>query len=120
MPKKKSEDKPPAGAPAYMTTYGDMMTLLLTFFVLLLSFSSMRDAKFRRAMGSLKGALGVLPFEQSVLKPEIVPIPQLTNLQESEIEESITKLEDILSISILSVFDLIMLMLLFVAILIKS
>ena len=97
MARKKKEEKPPAGSPAYMTTYGDMMTLLLTFFVLLLSFSSMREAKFRRAMGSLKGALGVLPHEQSVIKPERVPIPQLTNLQESEIEESIVKLEDILS-----------------------
>jgi len=97
MPRKKPEEEPPKGAPAYMTTYGDMMTLLLTFFVLLLSFSSIREAKFRRAIGSLKGALGVLPFEQSVLKPEKIPIPQLTNLQESEIAESIVKLEDILS-----------------------
>jgi len=97
MARKKKEEKPPKGSPAYMTTYGDMMTLLLTFFVLLLSFSSMREAKFRRAMGSLKGALGVLPHEQSVIKPERVPIPQLTNLQESEIEESIVRLEDILS-----------------------
>jgi len=77
-----------------MTTYGDMMTLLLTFFVLLLSFSSMRDAKFRRAIGSLKGALGVMPFEQSVIVPEFVPIPQLTNLQESEIQESLVELEE--------------------------
>ncbi len=97
MARKKIEEERRRGAPAYMTTYGDMMTLLLTFFVLLLSFSSLRDAKFRRAMGSLKGALGVLPFEQSVIRPERVPIPQLTNLQESEIEESIAKLEDMLS-----------------------
>ena len=97
MARKKTEEEPPKGSPAYMTTYGDMMTLLLTFFVLMLSFSSIREAKFRRAMGSLKGALGVLPHEQSIIKPERVPIPQLTNLQESEIEESIVKLEDILS-----------------------
>lgn len=93
MPEKK-EECPPKGSPAYMTTYGDMMTLLLTFFVLLLSFSSMREAKFRRAIGSLKGALGVLPHEQSVVVPQIVPIPQLTNLQESEIAESITELQE--------------------------
>lgn len=91
---KKAEECPPKGAPAYMTTYGDLMTLLLTFFVLLLSFSSMREAKFRRAIGSLKGALGVLPNEQSIVEPQIIPIPQMTNLQESEISETIVEMQE--------------------------
>ena len=47
-------------SPAWMTTYGDMMTLLLCFFVLILSFSSVEISKFKKAMGSLKGALGML------------------------------------------------------------
>lgn len=54
--KKKEEDKP-TGAPAWMVTYGDMMTLILTFFVLLLSFSIIEEEKFRAAMGAFKGAL---------------------------------------------------------------
>jgi chemotaxis protein MotB len=58
--KKKCPDPPPEGAPAWMTTYGDMVTLLLTFFVLLISFSSVQEAKFKKAMRSLQGALGVL------------------------------------------------------------
>ena len=91
---KKQEVCPPKGAPAYMMTYGDLMTLLLTLFVLLLSFSSMREAKFRRAIGSLKRALGVLPHEQAVIVPENVPIPQLSNLQESEISESIVEMQE--------------------------
>ncbi|MCH8285165.1 flagellar motor protein MotB [candidate division KSB1 bacterium] len=94
MSARKAEECPPKGAPAYMTTYGDLMTLLLTFFVLLLSFSSMREAKFRRAIGSLKGALGVLPNEQSTVEPQIIPIPQMTNLQESEISESIVEMQE--------------------------
>ena len=94
MAKKKKEECPPVGSPGYMTTYGDMMTLLLTFFVLLLSFSSMREAKFRRAMGSLKGALGVLPQEQSVIKAEEVPIPKLTNLQEEEISNTMVEMTE--------------------------
>jgi len=50
MPAKKqaeSEEKP-AGAPEWMVTFSDCMTLLLTFFVLLLSFSSFDDRIFRQ------------------------------------------------------------------------
>ena len=93
MPEKK-EECPPKGAPSYMATYGDLMTLLLTFFVLVLSFSSMRQAKFQRAIGSLQGALGVMPEKQSIVQPQMIPIPQLTNLQESEISESLVEMED--------------------------
>ncbi len=39
-------------------TYGDMMSLLLTFFVLLVSFSSLQDRKFHQATQSLKDAFG--------------------------------------------------------------
>jgi chemotaxis protein MotB len=43
-----------------MSTYSDMMALLITFFVLLLSMSTLEQKKFASAMASLKGALGVL------------------------------------------------------------
>lgn len=46
------------GAPAWMATFGDMMSLLLTFFVLLLSFATMDVIKFRQMVGSLKMAFG--------------------------------------------------------------
>ena len=67
MAKKKKEDEQPKGAPAYMTTYGDMMTLLLCFFVLILSFSSMEIEKFKSAAASLRGALSVLPYQTKVI-----------------------------------------------------
>lgn len=60
MAKKKKEECE-EGAPGWMVSYGDMMSLLLTFFVLLLSFSSMQESKFQSAMASIKKALGVLP-----------------------------------------------------------
>lgn len=47
------------GSPAWMATFGDMMSLLLTFFVLLLSFANMDVVKFREALGSVQDALGV-------------------------------------------------------------
>ncbi|MCA9644215.1 MAG: flagellar motor protein MotB [Polyangiaceae bacterium] len=47
------------GAPAWMATFSDLCTLLLTFFVLLLSFANMDVKQFRVALGSVKDALGV-------------------------------------------------------------
>ena len=47
------------GAPAWMATFGDMMSLLLTFFVLLLSFANTDVVKFREMMGSIQDAFGV-------------------------------------------------------------
>lgn len=48
------------GAPAWMATFADMSTLLLTFFVLLLSFANMDVQNFRMALGSVREALGVI------------------------------------------------------------
>jgi len=47
------------GAPAWMATFADMATLLLTFFVLLLSFANMDAQKFSEMLGSVKDAFGV-------------------------------------------------------------
>lgn len=60
-PPKKQSDPPPAeeGAPSWMVTFADMMSLLLCFFVLLLSFSSQNVAKFEEVLGSLQYAFGV-------------------------------------------------------------
>jgi len=56
MPKKQEYKK---GAPAWMTTFSDLVTLLLTFFVLLLSFANTDLIKYKEAVGSLKEAFGV-------------------------------------------------------------
>jgi chemotaxis protein MotB len=47
------------GAPEWMVTFADLMSLLLTFFVLLLSFSNMEIIKFRTMAGSVRNALGL-------------------------------------------------------------
>ena len=52
-------DKPRAGAPDWLVTFGDLMSLLLTFFVLLLSFSNMEMVKFRTMAGSVRNAFGM-------------------------------------------------------------
>jgi chemotaxis protein MotB len=53
------DDEAPTGAPEWIVTFADLMSLLLTFFVLLLSFSSTQVAKFEAVAGSLKDALGM-------------------------------------------------------------
>ncbi|PHV71749.1 flagellar motor protein MotB [Sporanaerobium hydrogeniformans] len=63
---KKKEDEPKKGAPAYMNTYGDMMTLLLTFFVLLFSMSTVDVAKFKALVASFEGAAGILTGGETV------------------------------------------------------
>ena len=42
MGKKKAEEKP-AGAPDWIVTFSDMISLLVTFFVMLMSFSTMEE-----------------------------------------------------------------------------
>lgn len=53
------EEEAEEGAPAWMATFADMMSLLLTFFVLLLSFANMDVVQFRTMMGSVREAFGV-------------------------------------------------------------
>lgn len=61
------------GSGDWALSYGDMMTLLLTFFILIVSFSTTELIKFRQAMGSLKGSLGVLMEDEgnSVIKNDM-------------------------------------------------
>jgi len=50
---------PTEGAPEWMCTFADLMSLLLCFFVLLLSFSEMDRQKFKEIAGALAQAFGV-------------------------------------------------------------
>jgi len=47
------------GAPMWIVTFGDLMSLLMCFFVLLLSFSEMDRNKYRIVSGSMKNAFGI-------------------------------------------------------------
>ena len=59
-PKEKQEECPACevGAPAWMATFADMATLLMAFFVLILSFASVNVPKFEQVAGSIKLAFG--------------------------------------------------------------
>ena len=59
MAVKTPPDEPRAGAPDWMVTFADLMSLLLTFFVLLLSFSSMEVSKFNTLSGAIRSSFGL-------------------------------------------------------------
>lgn len=78
------------GLPAWMGTFADLMSLLMCFFVLLLSFSEMDVLKFKRLAGSMREAFGVqnqidvnsIPKGTSVVAQEFSPgKPEPTPLQ---------------------------------------
>ncbi len=61
---------PPPGAPAWMATFADMATLLMAFFVLILSFAEMNVPKFKQISGSMKDAFGVQRLVPVVEQPK--------------------------------------------------
>ena len=60
MAKKRQED-PPKGSPAWMSTFSDLMNLLLCFFVLLFSMSTVDTDKLEAVVASLQSAISILP-----------------------------------------------------------
>ena len=79
------EEDCPEGLPGWLATFGDLMSLLLTFFVLLLSFSTMSVVNFQHAMGALQGALGVLSGEPQLSLPIRQSMPKTEgNLSQAE------------------------------------
>ncbi len=81
----------PAGLPAWLATFADLMSLLMCFFVLLLSFSEMDAMKFKRLAGSMAQAFGVqnklnvtdVPKGTSIIAQEFSPgIPSPTPINE--------------------------------------
>ena len=61
-------EKQEAGAEPWMLTYGDMVTLLLTFFVLLFAFATIDVQKFRIMIRSVQANLGVVSGGEGVFE----------------------------------------------------
>ncbi len=88
--KRGNNDFEEPSSPAWMTTYGDMMTLLLCFFILLLSFANVDEVKFSTAMYFLQGALGILPEMDSTNESS-----KIQKMKEIKLEENVKKIDEI-------------------------
>ena len=95
---------PPVGAPAWMATFADMATLLMAFFVLILSFAEFNTPKFKQISGSLNNAFGVQrvvpvveqPKGTTVISMEFSPSPSpsVTNeLTQQTTEQELPEVE---------------------------
>ena len=82
------------GAPAWLTTFSDLMSLLLCFFVLIVSMSKVKDNDFFVARGSLIGAFGVMDQDPAMVKLLNVPIPTLKNIQRAIVDQSMSNMQD--------------------------
>ena len=72
----------PPGLPGWMATFSDLVTLLLTFFVLLLSFAKTESAKYEAALGSIRNAFGGNVLQ----KGEVIQLGKSTDNQPSMVE----------------------------------
>ncbi|WP_345886789.1 flagellar motor protein MotB [Shewanella algae] len=101
-------DCPPPGAPMWLATFADLMSLLMCFFVLLLAFSEMDVMKFKQIAGSMKYAFGVqnkvevkdIPKGTSVIalefrpgRPDPTPI-EIINQQTNEMTQQILEYQE--------------------------
>lgn len=77
------EDSGPAGSPAWMATFADLMSLLMCFFVIILSFSELDVIKYKQIAESMKDAFGVQQ------KMELTSIPKGTSVVATEFQPGI-------------------------------
>lgn len=80
---RKREEEAKGGLPAWMATYGDMVTLLLCFFVLLFSMSSVDIRKFKETIASFKEQIDILPGGEALTEGERINngVSQMTEIE---------------------------------------
>ena len=91
MAEDKEEDEGPT-APFWLTTYSDMVTLLLTFFVMIVAMSEVKQDHFMEAISFFQGRTSV--FENSNPVPA-VPMPEKPTA--AEIKEQAEQIESLMN-----------------------
>ncbi len=86
--KKRDKDKESEINDDWMTTYGDMMTLLLAFFVLLFSMANIDEEKFDMVIDGLQGRLGVIDGGRTISQHDAVDMGlEMSDLAAMQMEE---------------------------------
>ena len=86
--RRRTEESSGGGSPEWMTTYGDMVTLLLCFFVLLFSFSEIDARKFKSMIASFQGSLGILDSDGiNIVPTDDSTLPTTEGMNEEQIKE---------------------------------
>lgn len=83
---KKNNHQAP-GSPAWMATYGDLITQILIFFVLLFSLSNVDQKKFDMAMLSLQGSLGIIEGGMTLKEGDFIEAGEMGSFLISAEEE---------------------------------
>ena len=82
------------GAPAWVVTFGDLMSLLLTFFVLLLSFSKVEENQtYEMVKGSMQNAFG-LAHKKAIKPPtamDLIRINDQVQMNSQKLQEDLEK-----------------------------
>lgn len=106
MAKKLQKEEKGGGLPLWIGTFGDLMSLLLTFFILLLSMATFDAKKLLEAESSLKGALSILnggikiePSNNRITLPADITIPPEYAEEVKLIEQSIIDFNEMTNIS---------------------
>lgn len=75
------KEDPPKGSPAWMNTFADLMNLLLCFFVMLFSMSSVNEEKFEKVIASFQSTFSILRRRSTIGEGELISsgISQLEN-----------------------------------------
>ena len=79
---KRKEDAPPAGAPAWMATFSDLMNLLLCFFVMLFAMSSIEEAKLQEFVASMNNTFSIFDGGASAIGDGILISNGVSQLNE--------------------------------------
>lgn len=88
---RRKQDEEKKGSPAWMATYGDMVTLLLVFFVMLFAMSTIDIVKFEKIIQSIQGSISINYQGEAITDEELITDG---NIMEQQRQEMLDELQE--------------------------